>query len=206
MMDKDDKNRSPMQILVVRLIALFVILLLLAVSNIILASAGVVLPDSIVSFFKNNLVLLTVMILVFMLGEVFNYLRFPLNLPAPVFNATAAVMLTAFIYNLFDLVEAIIDRKLFTTLRLLSYIIYPLIFSIVFIMGYLTIFSNFRKERDKMQKTKKKKAEKPGEDEDDSIQWEDIGREFRALVYDFIQLMRCTLAEEMERRRKEKDD
>ncbi|MCK4476848.1 MAG: hypothetical protein KAU16_08990, partial [Methanophagales archaeon] len=95
----------------------------------------------VVQFLNKNIVLLIVMFVIFLIGEVFNALIFPLNLPAPLFDAIGSVFLVAFIFRIFAFLDAFTKENIFQIFTRLSFLIYLLVFIIVLLGGYSWLFA-----------------------------------------------------------------
>jgi hypothetical protein len=144
---------------------------------------------SMVSFINRNIVLLIVMSLIFMIAGIFDAIIFPFNLPAPIFNAIGAILIIIFMQRMFYLVDDITGEKVSVVFTILSYLLYPLVFLIVLIGGYISIFvrlftpehvRNPEHAKEKVINVKRVKT------------WEDVGNEFRQLLYDFLSMIRSS--------------
>jgi len=134
---------------------------------------------------QENLPYLLVIFLLMMTGEIFDRFAFPFNLPAPLFHAIASVFLVLVMFNVFIWVDIITQSNLFPNLEVLRILLYFLVFLIVFIGGYFKIFGDLL--------TYSRDAERKGEAvpvSSDVKSWDDIGNEFRELVYDLFHRIR----------------
>lgn len=95
---------------------------------------------SAVAFLRGNLLLIIVMAALFMNADIFDSLRFPLNVPAPLISAIAAMFVVKLIYNAFDWIGTLTDAEIATILDPLSKAVYPLVFIIVLVLGYFGLF------------------------------------------------------------------
>lgn len=145
---------------------------------ILLGLANIFFEHKIVLFFNSQIVFLFVMTILFMIGELFNNSKFPLNLPAPVFNAVGGVLLVIFIFKIFGLIESYVDLAL--PFNLLLSITIPVVFFIVLIAGYVHIFVSIGKPREK-PKSKKKSSK---------LEWEDVGEEFKQAFYEMARSLK----------------
>lgn len=73
------------------------------------------------------------------IGEIFGALPFPLNLPAPLFNAIGSVFLITFLLRIFELLEKTLDKELLFFDRV-QFLIYTIVFVAVLVVGYALIF------------------------------------------------------------------
>ncbi len=176
---------------------------ILVFSLLVVALNALVSPDhqilhGFTNLLKDNLPLFIVIALVLMTGEIFGRFSFPLNLPAPLFHALASVFLVLFIFNVFEFLDAITGANIYGNLEILRILLSILIFLIVFTGGYFKIFGDLLvtgKQRDL-------EAEPRGEGRGEvqavpraSKTWDDIGNEFRQLIFDVLRRMREELRE-----------
>lgn len=143
------KKESVAGVLVSRTIGIVVFLILLGVLNI-LAGAYVQTPTflRIVAFLNANLGLLILISVIFLVGDLFGALAFPLNLPGPIFGAVGAVFLVTFLFRLFSLVGGITGVEIFALFeRAFALPVYILVFIIALIGGYLALFAGPPGER-----------------------------------------------------------
>ncbi|MDV2482722.1 hypothetical protein F8E02_12090 [Methanoculleus sp. Wushi-C6] len=141
---RERKKESVGGILISRIAGFIVFLILLAVLNI-LSGDYVQSPIfiRIVEFLNASLGLLFLITALFLLGDLFGVLVFPLNLPAPVFNAFGAVFLVTFLFRLFVLVGEITGVEFFAVLeRTLAIPVTILVFVVVLIGGYIMLVAD----------------------------------------------------------------
>lgn len=165
------KHRSIIWIIFSQLFGILLFLILLVILNIF--PIPNLFSPQIVSFINNNATLIIVMSLIFMLGEICYGRIFPLSLPAPLFNAIGSMFLVTFIFRIFGLIDVLLKTNIFSLFNSLKYLIYPIVFLIVLIVGYVSIFT---KVVNAPQEPKKRKTEDKS--------WDDVGDEFRNLLYD----------------------
>lgn len=101
----------------------------------------------VIRFMNNNILLLVMLSLIFMTAEIFSAIIFPFNLPAPLFNAIGAMLVIRFILNVFSLIDTLLSERIFAIFSPLRFIIYPVVFFIVLIVGYVNIFSGLLKRK-----------------------------------------------------------
>jgi hypothetical protein len=112
--------------------------------------AGIVENESlllVLNMIGDNLILLLVISIFFLVAELLFALRFPFSLPAPVFNAVGSVLVVSFIFNLFYLVDDLVGRVIFGFLTPVSWLVYFLVFVIVLIVGFIRVFSDIGRVR-----------------------------------------------------------
>ncbi|HZD43703.1 MAG TPA: hypothetical protein VE134_06550, partial [Methanomicrobiales archaeon] len=141
----------------------------------------------IVGFISKNTGLIVFIALLFLISDLFTAFAFPLNLPAPFFTATAGIFLVALLFQIFRFVGNLYSLSLFGTLDFVEPIIYPLLFLAILIAGYLQILHQLTREEDHQREREgipamdKRIGEKT---------WDDIGMEFRQMVYDILHRIR----------------
>ncbi|WP_214020686.1 hypothetical protein [Methanoculleus sp.] len=137
-------QESVAEVLISRIIGLVVFLIVLGILNV-LAGAYVQTPIflQIVAFLNVNLGLLILITAIFLIGDLFGALAFPLNLPGPIFGAVGAVLLVMFLFRLFSLVGEVTGIEVFSLFeRALALPVYALVFIVVLIGGYVALFAD----------------------------------------------------------------
>jgi hypothetical protein len=180
-----------------------VFLIILLFLNYLTDSVGNSSFNAVVNFLNDNILLIVAMSLIFLLGDVFGALFFPLNLPAPLFNAIGSVFLVVFIFRIFEMLESMINVKIFGIFREILPLIYPLVFIIVLVVGYVILFARlFEKDEDecvRREKTVEDKTEPKKQADEQSAEnkkssgektWDDVAGEFRGAVYDVLHAVR----------------
>jgi hypothetical protein len=112
-------------------VMLFLYFLVPLVDNVIYAG--------IVTFIKDNLFTIFLINLLMLFAELFYLMIFPLNLPAPLFNALASVFIVSFIFRLIDLVTGISMGRTFNLAKTFSYPVYFVVFLVVIVVGYVSL-------------------------------------------------------------------
>jgi hypothetical protein len=87
--------------------------------------------------FNDNLLLLVVMWLLFVVGGVLGSMVFPISLAALPVNAAAAVLFLAFLFNAFELADALMGLGVAQSLRGASHLLYALLIIVVLLASYL---------------------------------------------------------------------
>jgi hypothetical protein len=174
------------------IIGIFAFYLLLAALNAFVPPGNEVLHGLVV-LLNNNLPFFIVIALILMTGEIFDRFTFPLNLPAPLFHALASVFLVLLIFNIFEFLDAITHAGIYRNLEVLRILLSVLIFLIVFTGGYFKIFGDLLVMGRQRELRGKPPAASP-----DVKTWNDIGNEFRQLVFDVLRRMREELREREE--------
>ena len=170
-------------------LGIFAFYVLLAALNAFVPSGNGILRG-LVTLLADNFPYFIVIALVLMTGEVFDRFSFPLNLPAPLFHALASVFLVLVIFNVFEFLDTITRAGIYRNLEILRILLSILIFLIVFTGGYFKIFGDLLR----VGRQRELQGEPAGASPDAKT-WNDIGNEFRQLVFDVIQRMRDELRE-----------
>ncbi|HUK92947.1 MAG TPA: hypothetical protein VLU98_02805 [Methanomicrobiales archaeon] len=166
-------------------VGIIAFLVLLAILDFSFGSSGNVVIQSLISLLKEDFYLLIVIALILMTGEIFDRFTFPLNLPAPLFQALASVFLVIFIFDVFRFLSDITGANIYQNLEILRILLSILIFLIVFTGGYFKIFGDLLRVGRQRELQGEIAASSP-----DVKTWNDIGNEFRQLVFDVLQRMR----------------
>jgi len=135
------KERTVPEIIISKAVGLLVFLFLLYLANIALYATDSPLSYQIVFFLNENVGFLVLMSIIFMFGEVFDALRFPFNLPAPLFNAVGSVFLVFFLQMVFGLLGVLTGVRVFDAMASIAFVLYPFVFTIVLVFGYARIFT-----------------------------------------------------------------
>ena len=138
------RKESVVGVLVSRLIGIVVFLILLGILNA-LAGAYIQSPTflRVVAFLNANIGLLILIAVIFLAGDLFGTLTFPLNLPGPVFGAAGAVFVVMFLFRLFVLVGEITGVGIFSVFHgTLALLVYIFVFIVVLIGGYIALFAD----------------------------------------------------------------
>lgn len=157
-----------------KLIGFIFFLILLFVLNILAMTLGIPDLNLALQMLNNNIDLIMALFILFFIGEILEVLILPFNLLAPLFNAVGSLFLTTFIFKVFEYLESLINVNVFFIFRAFSWLIYPLVFFTVLLVGYVGIFT---------KKPKKKRKSK-------STSWDDIGDEFRDTILDALRRIR----------------
>ncbi len=140
------RKRSLAGILVSRLTGIILFLILIGALNIFV---DVYTADPaflrVVAFLNANVGFLILIAVIFLLGDLFCTLVFPLNLPGPIFGALGAVFVVAFIFRVFMLAGDMTGIEVFRIFSgTLAHLIYVLVFAAVLIGDYISLFTDSR--------------------------------------------------------------
>ena len=180
-------------IIALRIFGLLLFLFLLYIANNLSFFTDNPLNYQIILFLNSQVWLLVLITIAFLIGEIFNALIFPLNLPAPLFNAVGAVLLVGFLISIFALFDILLDKNIFHFFDTLSFIIYPFVFIIVLIGGYILILRNLVRTDQSPKKETKPRQDTAAAKTGEAITWEDVGDEFKQAVYDLLTLLRSSI-------------
>ena len=144
--------------------------------------------------FANFWLLLLITIILF-IADIFGAFPFPLNLPAPIIRAFGSVFCIAFILSVFQWYDSNFSTMLFQLFLLPALILIPLLFIIVLATGYFEIMRQLwwipKVEDDPDgQVVHQVPAVYPEIGESDAKSWEEIGVEFRLMLYDLFHRFR----------------
>jgi hypothetical protein len=142
-------RRNPLNMALSEVIGIILLVLLTVILNLIGGMYPHQIFAMIVQFFNANLVFLILLSLVFFVGDLFAVFGFPVNVPAPIFRAIASVMLVAFIFRVLRLLEEIAGESVFSFVYMLAPFIYMLVFLLVIVLGYLSLFSRSRRRKER---------------------------------------------------------
>jgi hypothetical protein len=173
-------------------LGIFAFYVLLAALNAFVPPGNGILRDLVI-LLADNFPYFIVIALILMTGEIFDRFSFPLNLPAPLFHALASVFLVLFIFNVFEFLDAITRAGIYRNLEILRILLSILIFLIVFTGGYFKIFGDLLR----VGRQRALQGEPAGASPDVKT-WNDIGNEFRQLIFDVLQRMREEIREQEE--------
>ena len=124
-----------------KLLGLLIFLIILGILNIVSPFINQEILTNITLFLNSNFILILLFSLFFTVAEMLFALVFPLNLPAPLFSSFGSIFLITFLFNIANFINITLDLNL-TKLLNFSYLpIIFIVFIIVFITGYTTIFS-----------------------------------------------------------------
>jgi len=146
--------------------------------------------------FSNFWLILFILIILFV-ADIFSTFKFPLNLPAPIIRAFGSAFCIAFILIVFQWVDNTYGTTVSQFFWLIPSLIVPLVFLIVLVTGYYVIFRQLS-EQSTMESEdgsdtilvngeRYVSAEQPISD---ARSWEEIGMEFRIMLYDIFHRIR----------------
>lgn len=175
--EKREKRQSPIRIVIHDIVSFIVFLIILGFLNISLDFFDSNILFEVVRLLNNNIWLIFVFSVIFTIGEVFGSFRFPGNLPAPIFNAIGSIFLLNFLFKIFRLVGNLSEINTFDNLSKSFPFLYPIIFLLVLLGGYISILSGASWESPKKKKTTTSTSK-------EEISWDDVGNEFKEMLYE----------------------
>lgn len=188
-------DRSPGFVFVTRMIGIISFLIIIVLANILKFYVQNPVYLSGVDFLNANFWLLLLIGVIFFTADIFGSFLFPLDLPAPVIRAIGSVFVIAFVLRVFDWVDRLTGNNIYHFFWLLSFIVVPIVFILVLATGYYEILRRlFRSGRPNGSTlaTSDPMIGTPRPDTGDTgvKTWEDVGAEFRMMVYDIIHRFR----------------
>jgi hypothetical protein len=149
-----------------------------------------------VGFINDNFWLLLLVAIILFAGAIFGAFPFPLNLPAPIIKAIGSVFCIAFFLRAFQWLDTMAATNLYPMFWLLSFLIVPLVFLLVLGSGYFEIMRQlwWQPRPDASGDDQVVHEVQEGEFSDASVSdaksWDEIGREFRLMLYDILHRFR----------------
>jgi len=149
-----------------------------------------------VTFINENFWLLLLIAIIMFTGAIFRAFPFPLNLPAPIIRAIGSVFCIALILRVCQWLDSVAATSLYPMFWFLSFLIVPLVFLIVLTSGYLRIMRQlwWQPRIDDGAREQAEHEDHEGETAGISVAdaktWEEIGAEFRMMLYDIIHRFR----------------
>ena len=178
-----------------RMIGIICFLIVIVSANILASCVSNPLLKEGVSFLDSNFWLLLLIAIIILIGDLFSALPFPLNLPGPIIKAIGSVFGFAFILKLFLWVDGVTATNIYGAFLPLTFLIIPLVFLIVLACGYYEILRQLwwmpgAVPHDDIQVISPTVPAAPQECVTNAKSWEEIGAEFRTMLYDLLHRFR----------------
>ena len=182
-----------------RMIGIICLLIAIVFANILTHYVESPIFTSGVTFINDNFWLLVFIALILMVGDVFSAFPFPFNLPAPIITAFGSVFFIMFLLRIFQWTDTVTSTSLSPLFSFLSPIIATVVFLIVLVSGYYAILRQLwyqsrpvetPAEGPIIQATVSPELETIPQESVDAKTWEEIGAEFRLMLYDIIHRFR----------------
>ena len=189
------RNRSLGWVFVSRMIGIICFLIVVVLANILTYYVASPVYHSGVNFINENFWLLILIGVILLVADLFGAFPFPLNLPAPIIRAFGSVFCIAFILSVFQWIDQYFKTNLYQFFWVLAFLVVPLVFLIVLATGYFEIMRRlwWQPNLDAENGAKvihQESFEETEQPELDSKSWEEIGAEFRMMLYDIIHRFR----------------
>jgi hypothetical protein len=191
------RNRSLGWVFVSRMIGIICFLIVVVLAKILTTfiSPQSVYYNAIEGILFANFWLLLLIAIILFIADIFGAFPFPLNLPAPIIKAFGSIFCIAFILNVFKWIDTNFGTMLFQLFWLPSLILIPLLFILVLATGYFEIMRRlwWQPNLDAESGAKvvhQESFEETEQPESDAKSWEEIGAEFRMMLYDIIHRFR----------------
>jgi len=189
------RNKSLGWVFVSRMIGIICFLIVVVLANILTYYVANPVYHSGVNFINGNFWLLVLIAVILLVSDLFGAFPFPLNLPAPIIKAIGSVFCIAFILRVFQWVDTVTAMNLYPAFWFVSFLVVPLVFLIVLATGYFKIMRRLWRQPNLDGETGINVVQQePFEDSEyllsDVKSWEEIGAEFRMMLYDIIHRFR----------------
>lgn len=142
-----NQARNVAGIFLSKLLGVLIFLVILGLLNFLIPYVDEFVFREIVGFLNANLLLILLFTLFFCVAEMFFALVFPINLPAPLFSSFGSVFLVSFIFNVLGFIDSNFKMGLNGLLNEVYFFIVVIVFLIVFISGYIIVFSRGMRRR-----------------------------------------------------------
>lgn len=150
-------KKEVMDVFFSRIVGFLVFLLVLAVLNII--NPVNLTLSQFINFFNDNLILFFLITFFFLISDIFWIQKMPFNLIAPILTAISSMFLITFLQKMISF--GLDMAEVYMPTRLTLIILYPVVFLIVMVVGYVKIYNdNLRKTENKKKKIKRTKKQK----------------------------------------------
>jgi Membrane-bound serine protease (ClpP class) len=186
-----NKQHSLGWVFVSRMIGILCFLIVVVLANILTYYVQSPLYHSGVAFLDLNFWLLLLIAIIIFVADIFGAFPFPLNLPAPVIKAIGSVFIIAFVLRVFEWVDTATGNNIYHYFWLLSFVIVPIVFIIVLLAGYYEIVCDLWAKAKLREESEGAVGEKSAVQEPPAPKsWEDVGAEFRLMMYELIHRFR----------------
>ncbi|MFA6332167.1 MAG: hypothetical protein WCX22_04375 [Methanoregula sp.] len=191
-----NSTKSFGRVFVTRMIGIISLLIAIVLANILKYYISNPIYNSGVAFINENFWLLMLIVIILFVGAIFGAFPFPFNLPAPIIRAFGSVFCIMFLLRIFQWVDTTTSTTLYPMFWFLSFIIVPLVFLIVLASGYVEIMRKLwwqprvGVDGQVILENRINEPEPSGIPVTDAKSWEEIGIEFRLMLYDIIHRFR----------------
>ena len=172
------EQKGVLGILISRSAGFLIFLILLAIASCLKHSINYSLYSDIVNFIIDNLNLSFVIFFTGIVAAVLWRIVFPISLIAPIASAISSMFVVTYLFRVWIFASGYVYSGIMFPVDL----IYRAVFVLVIFFGYLAILAGLgkRKKKDGGKKEKREKVEKFGKE---SINWDEIGGQFKLALY-----------------------
>lgn len=190
-----NRNKSLGWVFISRMIGIICFLIFVVLANILTYYVASLVYHSAVTFINNNFLLLLFISIIMLVADTCGAFPFPFNLPAPIIRAFGSVFCIAFVLSVFQWVDYTFGTMLYQFFWMIAFLVVPLVFLIILVSGYFEIMRQLwlqpditdEKDTTVIHQGKTGDARQPVYD---VKSWEEIGAEFRMMLYDIIHRFR----------------
>ncbi|HZK30254.1 MAG TPA: hypothetical protein VFC43_03340 [Methanoregula sp.] len=179
------------------MIGIIIFLIIVVLANLLTHYVSNSFYNSCVTFLNENFWLLIIIAFILLAGDIFGVFAFPLNLPSPIIKAIGSVFFIFFILSLIRWVDTIAFTNFYFPFLFISYLLAVLVFLVVLISGYYEILRELSWQPEMEGEYGNDTYIEYSEYHDsaanpvtDAKSWDEIGGEFRMMVYDIIHRFR----------------
>ena len=190
------RNRSFSWVFVSRMTGIISFLIVVVLAKILtnFTVTGGLFQKTVEGILFANFWLLLLMAIILFVADIFGAFPFPLNLPAPIIRAFGSVFCIAFVLSVFQWVDSNFGTTLSQFFWVLAFLVVPLVFLIVLATGYFEIMRRLwwqPKLTDAgAEVVYQESSKEPEQPVSDTKSWDEIGAEFRMMLYDIIHRFR----------------
>ena len=189
------RNKSLGWVFVLRMIGIICFLIVVVLANILTYYVANTVYHSGVNFINGNFWLLVLIAVILLAADLFGAFPFPLNLPEPIIRAFGSVFCIAFILRVFQWVDTVTAMNLYPAFWFVSFLVVPLVFIIVLATGYFEIMRRLWRQPNLDGDTNVNVLQQESLEDSEYLisgvkSWEEIGAEFRLMLYDIIHRFR----------------
>jgi hypothetical protein len=184
-------------VFVSRMIGIICFLIIVVLANLLTYYVTNSVFTSGITFLNENFPLLILIAVVLLSADIFDAISFPFNLPAPLVRAIGSVFLLLFLLRVIQFVDSVAATNFYTPSWYFAFLIVPLIFLIVLISGYYAILRQLWREPKQKEEggydtvvVRDKYQYQPSRPVTDAKSWEEIGKEFRLMLFDILHRFR----------------
>jgi hypothetical protein len=186
---KMDREKKAQYKIISRIIGIILFVLMMFILNQFSITNST--AELIIGFLNNNFAFIILMSIILLVADIFYAFIIPFNLPAPIFSAFGGILIVTFIFRILGLIDTMLNETVFIHISWLRWIIYPVVFIIALISGYVSIlFNTFqvgsrsseKREKEPVNITPKKHKT-----------WQNIGDELKDVLYDFLHKIKLAI-------------